>query len=240
MYRRNRLRLGGRVPRRYNPGPIARRMARQRNSERYRNRGIGKLNKPRPEEHLLYNRLEKLFQGRPRVLEIRFDFLNQKLKIVEYQIRKTKPYGVKSVFRALTKDDAVKFIIDSRHSSFRFPDRGYVPVAEKKYFAENRSIETVLGFTSQNPHFDFTSLSKTETYFLYLEERSQYPEGKKKSIKTARIIIAKKVEWLEVVIKRNPVRFARYWKLLPEKLRIRAKKKLRFTISKRKKLSQRK
>jgi hypothetical protein len=215
-------------------------MARQRNIERYRNRGIGKLNKPRPEEHLLYNRLEKLFQGRPRVLEIRFDFLNQKLKIVEYQIRKTKPYGVKSVFRALTKDDAVKYIVDSRYSSFRYPDRGHVSVAEKKHTAENKSIETVLSYTSENPNFDFSSLHKKETYFLYLEERSQYPKGKKRSITTARLICAKKIEWLEIVIKRNPVRFARYWKLIPDKLRIRSKRKLRFVISKRKKLSQRK
>lgn len=234
MYRRNRIRLGGRVPRRYNPGAVARRMAKQRNIERYRNRGIGKLYKPRPEEHSLYNRLEKLFQGRPRVLEIKIDFISKQLHVLEHQFRKVKPYGVKSVFAQLSFRDAVRLTSSLIDVSASTRDRGIVPVGQKlNDEVPSRNILSALLYTSEDRNFSIAQPFGATTYFLFFEE---FRQEKKRGLPPkyfSRLIVAKNFNWFEAIISRKKSRYKRYQALLQNSLQVRrSKKKLRFLFKK--------
>lgn len=233
MYRRTRIRLGGRVPRRYNPGPVARRMAKQRNIERHRNRGIGKLHKPRPEEHLLYNRLEKLFQGRPRVLEIKIDFISQKLYVLEHQVRKVKPYGVKSVFAQLSFRDAVSLTSGLIGISGQEKDRGIVPVGQKLNEVPSRSILSALLYTSEDRNFAIAQPLGAPTYFLFVEKFFREKSKSSPYKNFLRLIVAKNFNWFEAIISRKKSRYKRYQALLPNSVQVRrSKKKLRFLFKK--------
>jgi hypothetical protein len=187
-----------------------------------------------PEEYLMYNRLEKLFQGRPRVLEIKIDFISQQLYVLEHQVRKVKPYGVKSVFAHLSFSEAVRFTSSLIDVSGRTEDRGIVPVGQKlNDEVPSRNILSALLYTSENRNFAIAQPLGAPTYFLFVEKFFREKSKSSPYKNFLRLIVAKNFHWFEAIISRKKNRYKRYQALLPNSLQVRrSKKKLRFLFKK--------
>jgi hypothetical protein len=186
-----------------------------------------------PDEYLMYNRLEKLFQGRPRVLEIKIDFISKQLHVLEHQFRKVKPYGVKSVFAQLSFRDAVRLTSSLIDVSASTRDRGIVSVGQKLNEVPSRNILSALLYTSEDRNFSIAQPFGATTYFLFFEE---FRREKKRGLPPkyfSRLIVAKNFNWFEAIISRKKSRYKRYQALLPNSLQVRrSKKKLRFLFKK--------
>jgi hypothetical protein len=204
---------------RYVDKPVSKSLQRMRNNaalEKRRNRGIDKLhntmNRGPSEENLPFTIFEKLFKGRPRVLEIVRNYEKGTTRIIEHYVRKQKPWGRKQMFKDLTSLEAGLMVAKYKSSLFAGGMKMFNPLPHK-YFEDNIIISTI-GYIPTERNFNFgPTMDTTGAYFTFHESKLYAPLGDYASC--SRLFVAKNFFWLEAVVSKKSKRFERYLKALP-------------------------
>ncbi len=179
-------------------------------TEYARNRGTSRLNRalnsPPKESCRLSTLLNTLFIGRPRVLEVSFDEkTKRRAQLIEYYVKKVKPYGCKKVFAKVAAQDLFRLEASMRPESSMMADvfsaNMFSPIRPE---TEKYKIVSTVGIVRQIRD------SFENAYFLFHERLFEKLPGDKIELLQTRIIIAPDISWFVKVISKDKKRYMRY------------------------------